>query len=192
VTEINYYAHRVEHVCCSPISRFLPQVVFVGHGGKKKGVQYVETLKMEGRVPLYIDPKRKTHTALGLIDISTPSSTPSLSYSPKTHPLHPCRLVEAVDRFEGFPALQGGVEAGLQGGPLGHRQPHVSVLLYRLQASPCQRRQTTDGLFFDDAHRQLGGVALVSQDGISFFHQCHTTWDYPEVDDMLALCASLQ
>jgi hypothetical protein len=58
-------------------------VVFVGHGGKKKGVQYVETLKMEGLVPLYIDPKRKTHTALGLIDISTPSSTPSLSYSPK-------------------------------------------------------------------------------------------------------------
>ncbi|ELR17330.1 uncharacterized protein ACA1_060570 [Acanthamoeba castellanii str. Neff] len=39
---------------------------------------------------------------------------------------HRHQLVEAVDRFEGFPALQGGVEAGLQGGPLGHRQPHAT------------------------------------------------------------------
>jgi hypothetical protein len=37
---------------------------------------------------------------------------------------------------------------------------------------------------------QLGGVALVSKEGISFFHQCQATWDYPEVDDMLARCPS--
>jgi hypothetical protein len=84
---------RVESACLllTPLSaRFFflpPQVVFVGHGGKKKGVQYVETLKMEGRVPLYIDPKRKTHTALGLIDIST---RPALCNQPlqQYSPLH--------------------------------------------------------------------------------------------------------
>jgi len=47
------------------------KVVFVGHGGKKKGKQYVQMLSMEDRVPLYTDPKRVTHRALGLTDLST-------------------------------------------------------------------------------------------------------------------------
>lgn len=118
------------------------EVVFVGHGGKKKGVQYVETLKMEGRVPLYIDPKRKTHSALGLIDIS---------------------WSKLLTDSKGFQLSK---EASKQGFKV--------------------------ALLGTGSHTQLGGVALVSQDGISFFHQCHTTWDYPEVDHMLALCAGLQ
>jgi len=46
------------------------RVVFVGHGGEKKGRAYIEQLKMQdGQVPLYLDAKRVTHKALGLTDI---------------------------------------------------------------------------------------------------------------------------
>lgn len=50
------------------------QVVFIGHGGKKKGLKYVDMLGMEGHVQLYTDPKRVTHHALDLTDLSTPPS----------------------------------------------------------------------------------------------------------------------
>jgi len=114
-------------------------VVFVGHGGKKKGKQYVQMLSMEDRVPLYTDPKRVTHRALGLTDLS---------------------WIQLLSDSEGYALSKQASKKGLKAAMIG-----------------------------TGSVTQLGGVALITKEnGIEFFHKCHTTHDYPEVDDLLALC----
>jgi len=46
------------------------QLIFIGHGGKKKGKEYAVNLKLGDKIPLLVDSKRRSHALLGLIDCS--------------------------------------------------------------------------------------------------------------------------
>jgi len=117
------------------------QVVFIGHGGKKKGKSYAANLKLGDRIPLLVDPERKSHALLGMIN---------------------CSWKDLLTDSEGLKLSKEAKKKGFKVGLLG-----------------------------TGSYTQLGGVAIIKgHQEISFFQKCKKTWDYPDVEEILAKCGS--